>query len=46
MTTKEYETYDKLIKLIVTQGDASKVLLDMLKLLSDMKASYAKKEND
>ena len=46
MTAKEHKTYDELIKLIVTQNDASKVLLDMLKLVSDMKASYAKKENN
>ncbi len=45
MTAKEHKTYDKLIKLIVTQNDASKVLLDMLKLIIDMKATYSKKEN-
>lgn len=45
MTAKEHKTYDELIKLIVTQNNASKVLLDMLKLISSMKAAYSKKES-
>lgn len=46
MTNEEHKTYNKLIKLIITQGDAGKVLLDMLKLISNMKAAYSKKETN
>lgn len=48
MTIDEHKTFDKLIELIITQGEAGKVLLDMLTLVSRMKFHYieATKEND
>lgn len=45
MTIEEHKTFDKLIELIITQGEAGKVLMDMLMLVTHMKSAYIHKED-
>jgi len=40
MTAKENKTYDNLLNLIISHGEAGKTLMDMLQLVAKMKAIY------
>lgn len=40
MTKKEHDTFDKILELVIKQGTTGKELLDQLRLLSRMKATY------